>query len=363
MIQQAWDSFLDFISQFVIPDWGGLIALLPVFITILVVLWFIRTIYVYATIGPRRVREPRLKPVAPDDVHMPGPTYGPIYVGIATFFLFLGLVFGGWWIVLGIAALVVATLYWGREALADYDHVAGTHPIVVDQTWEGPPPGVHVPGPTFRPFLVSLGLGLLFLGLVFGGWILLAGLAFTIVTLLGWLNDARKEYRKVVEADTTGHIENLPAPSWPKTLLWTMAITLVVAIVFDQGWLPPRDASGGEPGGSPGPSGAPPGSGGPPPSGGPPGGITIVASRVKFDLTTINAPANTLFTITLDNQDEGTPHDVDILDEGGAKVFDGHDFEGIKTETYEVPGLEPGTYRFECSIHPALMVGDLIAGP
>ena len=94
MIEQAWDSFLDFISQFVIPDWGGLIALLPVFITILVVLWFARMIYVYATIGPTRVREPRQKPVQPDGVHMPGPTYGPILVGAATFLLFLGLVFG-----------------------------------------------------------------------------------------------------------------------------------------------------------------------------------------------------------------------------------------------------------------------------
>ena len=362
MIEQAWTSLLDFASQFVIPDWGGLIALLPVFITILVVLWLIRTVYVYATIGPRRVRAARVKPLPPEDVHMPGPTYGPILVGAATFLLFLGLVFGGWWILIGLVALVAALLYWGREALDDYDHVAGTHAAVVPHDWEGPPPGVHVPGPTFRPFLVSLGLGILFLGLVFGGWILLVGLVFTVVTLLGWLNDARKEYRKVVEADTTGHIENLPPPSWPKTVLWAMAITLVVAIVFDQGWLPPRETSGGEPGGSPAPSGGPPGSGGPPPSGGEPG-ITIVAKNVKFDKTTINAPANELFTITFDNEDEGTPHDVDILDEGGAKVFDGHDFEGIKTETYEVPGLEPGTYKFECSIHPALMSGDLIAGP
>ena len=350
MIEQAWTSFLDFISQFVIPDWGGLIALLPVFLTILIVLWFVRTIYVHATIGPRRVREPRQKPAAPEGLHMPGPTYGPIYVGAATFFLFLGLVFGGWWIVIGIAALVVALLYWGREALADFDHVAGTHPSVVEHTFEGPPPGVHVPGPTFRPFLVSLGLGLLFLGLVFGGWILLVGVVFTIVTLLGWLNDARKEYRKVVEADHTGHIDNLPAPSWPTTILWTMAITLVVAIVLDQGWLPPRDASGGEPGGSPAPSASAP------------AGITVVAQDVKFDVSTINAPAQAPFEITLDNRD-AAPHDIDILDPDGALVFDGKDFPGPKVEVYNVPELEPGTYKFQCSIHPALMFGDLIAGP
>jgi hypothetical protein len=33
-IQRIWQSFLDFISMFVIPDWGGLIELLPVFLVL-----------------------------------------------------------------------------------------------------------------------------------------------------------------------------------------------------------------------------------------------------------------------------------------------------------------------------------------
>ena len=33
-IQQGWSSFLDFLSKIVIPDWPGLIALLPVFVLI-----------------------------------------------------------------------------------------------------------------------------------------------------------------------------------------------------------------------------------------------------------------------------------------------------------------------------------------
>lgn len=356
MIEQAWSSLLEFASQFVIPDWGGLIALLPVFVTILVILYLIRMVYVYATIGPRRVREPRIHPVAPADVHMPGPTYGPILVGIATFILFAGVVFGGWLIALGLIALLASLLYWGREALRDYDHVADTHPTVVPPPNDTPPPGVHVPGPTFRPFLVSLGLGLLFAGIVFGGWLLVIGLVFTIATSLGWLNDARKEYRKVVEADQTGHIENLPSPSWPKRLLWSMVILLVVAVVLDQGWLPPKSATGGEPGASPGPSGAPG-------SGGPPEGITVVAQNVAFNVKTIKAPAEVPFKITFDNQDAGTPHDIDILDASGGKVFDGKDFPGVKTEIYDVAPLAPGDYTFECSIHPALMNGTLTAGP
>jgi plastocyanin/uncharacterized membrane protein len=357
VIEQAWSSLLNWASQFIIPDWGGLIALLPVFIAVIVILIIARLIYAYATIGPKRVRQSRRKPVPPEGVHLPGPTYAPIFGAIGTFFLLLGLVFGGLWILVGLVALVLALLFWGREALKDYDHVAETYPAIVATAASTPPAGVHVPPPTFRPFMVALGLGMLFLGLVFPGWILLFGVIFTIVPLLGWLIDAGKEYRHTVEADQTGHIRNEPAPTWPRRLLWAMGILLVVAVVFTQGWFPPRSASGETPGGSPGPSGAP-ASGGPPP-----GGITVIAKDVKFNVAKIDAPAGGPFKITFENQDAGTPHDVDILDASGKKVFDGKDFPGVATQTYDVPALQAGTYKFECSIHPALMNGELVAGP
>ena len=56
---------------------------------------------------------------------------------------------------------------------------------------------------------------MLMLGLVFGGWLLAAGRHRAVATLVGWLVDARKEYVKAVEADTTGHLESLPAPRTP----------------------------------------------------------------------------------------------------------------------------------------------------
>ena len=67
-----------------------------------------------------------------------------------------------------------------------------------------------MPGPSFRPFLGAIGTGMLMLGLVFGGWLLAAGVIALIATLVGWLVDARKEYVKAVEADRTGHLESLP---------------------------------------------------------------------------------------------------------------------------------------------------------
>ena len=290
---------------------------------------------------------------------MPGPTYAPLYGAIGTFLLVLGLVFGGPTLVIGLVVLVLSLLYWGREALVDYDHVAGDHPQLAPIEHPGPPPGVHMPGPSFRPILASLGLFVLFAGLVFGGWILAVGVLFTIAALLGWLNDARKEYKQVVRADSTGHLENDPAPGWPKTVVSVFAFLLVVSVALNAGWFPPRSAAGGsgEPGGSAAPSGGPPGSGGPGP-----GGISIIASGVKFDQATLAAPADAPFKITLDNKDASTPHDVDFLDEGGAKVYDMKDFPGIAVKTFDVPPLKAGAYKFECSIHPSLMTGTLTVG-
>jgi cytochrome c oxidase subunit 2 len=99
----------------------------------------------------------------------------------------------------------------------------------------------------------------------------------------------------------------------------------------------------------------------PAPSGGASAGPTIdlAAQNVKFDKTDLTAPANAPFTIHFDNRDAGTAHDVDILDAGGTKVFDGKDFPGPAVQDYGVGQLPAGTYKFECSIHPALMFGTL----
>jgi cytochrome c oxidase subunit 2 len=87
--------------------------------------------------------------------------------------------------------------------------------------------------------------------------------------------------------------------------------------------------------------------------------IDVAAQNVKFDKADLSAPADTAFTIHFDNRDAGTNHDVDILDAGGAKLFDGKDFPGPAVQDYGVGPLKAGTYKFECSIHPALMFGTL----
>jgi plastocyanin len=354
LLQDIWNGILDLTKLLVIPDWGALIALLPVFTGVLVVVYFLGRVLQYRRLGARRRRPGRIKPVTPPGIHMPGPTYAPFFAAIGTFLLLAGLVFNGPLLVLGLIALVVTTLYWGREGLADYDHVAGDHPQLPAVVHPGPPPGVHMPGPSFRPILAALGLFIVFAGLVFGGWVLAVGVIFTIVSLLGWLNDARKEYRQVVRAETTGHLENEPAPGWPRTLLWVFTALTIASVALTAGWLPPRSVAGGTagPGGSAAPSGGPVGPGGP-------GGVAITASGIKFDVTTLKAPADKPFKITFDNKDDKINHDVDILDATGAKVFDMKDFTGPAVKTVDVPALKAGTYKFECSIHPVQMNGEL----
>ena len=210
-----------------------------------------------------------------------------------------------------------------------------------------------MPGPSFRPFLGAIGTFLLLLGLVFGGWLLLAGVIALILTLVGWLVDALGEYDKTVEADRTGHLQNLPRPRVPKALLWTITIVVAVAFVVQVGWLPPSSANGGSARSRcvrrPGRLGRPAGpahradpavgrSGG---SGAPPGGgtgdVSVTAKNVTFVETTLELPADKSFTISFDNEDPGTPTTSSSRTRPALPVFKGEIFSGVDDEDLRCP--------------------------
>ncbi len=107
------------------------------------------------------------------------------------------------------------------------------------------------------------------------------------------------------------------------------------------------------PGQSPGASGNPAPSG---QVGGSPvpatGQVTITAQGIAYTTPTVEAAAGKPFSILFDNEDAGTPHNVDIQDSSGASKFKGAIFNGVAQQTYNVPALDAGTYKFVCDVHP-----------
>ncbi len=367
MLEQLWNGILEVLSQLVIPDWGVLVSLaLPVGTVVLVAIGLIWIFGRLMTAPPARRGIQRQAPRTPAGIHMPGPSFAPIFAAVGTFLLLLGLVFGGVTVLLGATALILTLLYWLAEGLRLYDRdIRSTRTIVPSRDDAAPPPGIHMPGPSFRPILAALGTGLLFLGLVFGGLLLLVGVIGLVLGLVGWLSDARGEYAKAVEADRTGHLESLPAPRTPARLLTTLAVLVVVATVLQSGVLT-GSASGGGPDGSAGPpasaeppAGASPGGpsgearasgepGGPPPT----ADVTVEATGVAFVQTSWAGPADRQFTLALVNNDAGVPHNVALSDASGADAWTGDIFNGVETRVYDVPALPAGQYTFICSVHP-----------
>jgi mono/diheme cytochrome c family protein/plastocyanin len=82
--------------------------------------------------------------------------------------------------------------------------------------------------------------------------------------------------------------------------------------------------------------------------------VKVVASGIAFTTPTITAPAGKAFVIDFDNQDAGTPHNIQIKDSTGAVQFSGATFNGVATQAYQVPALAAGTYPFQCTVHPTM---------
>jgi plastocyanin len=351
--QTLLDTLLGVAAVFITPNWNGLLALFPVFLAILFIAWFAFTTRKWATAGPRRRAPARVAPVTPPTVHMPGGSTAPIIVAVGAFALFAGLVIGGAALGIGAVILVITLLAWFREAVRDYDHLEAV-PQLPAIIHEGPPPGVHMPGPSIRPLMAALGAFALFAGLVFGGWVLVLAVVFLVWTLLGWLVDFTAEYRKVEDADRSGHLENIPARPLPMRALQVFAVAFVLLGAWQLGIIPP---AGSATAGGPGASGAPAGSGGPAASGGgggaPPGALPVTAKNIEYDVKTLEVAAGKPFTIFFKNDDApSVPHDIDLRSGDGSQLIkDQPTINGGTSQAYQYDALQPGTYQYICSVH------------
>lgn len=90
--------------------------------------------------------------------------------------------------------------------------------------------------------------------------------------------------------------------------------------------------------------------------------VTVTAKNIKFDKDCLAAPAGQPFTLTLDNKDNGIPHNVAIFRDPAMsdRLFSGETFNGEKRVTYNVPALPAGDYHFHCDAHPDLMEGTFV---
>jgi plastocyanin len=113
-------------------------------------------------------------------------------------------------------------------------------------------------------------------------------------------------------------------------------------------------------------SSAPAGGGG---GGGAPSGPTttpkVVAKGIKFDVKSLTLKANSTINVSLDNLDTGVPHtftvwksQADAQNSNTAnQVADTGPFTGTKQFSFKTG--PPGTWYFDCTIHPTSMFGTI----
>ena len=95
--------------------------------------------------------------------------------------------------------------------------------------------------------------------------------------------------------------------------------------------------------------------------GAPSGSVSIVAQGLAFNTDSISLSANTATTLSWDNEDAGTPHNLTIYqdsslpaDTSAKKLFTFEPVPGVSKKDFTIPGLPAGTYVFQCDVHPTM---------
>ena len=62
-----------------------------------------------------------------------------------------------------------------------------------------PPPGeeIHLPGPSLQPLLVTVGITVALIGVTFSLTMVIAGTILTVVTIIRWVADVRRDIEEL----------------------------------------------------------------------------------------------------------------------------------------------------------------------
>jgi plastocyanin len=137
----------------------------------------------------------------------------------------------------------------------------------------------------------------------------------------------------------------------------------VHSLVEEEAGGPQGEPGAAPPAETPSPGESPAAEESPPPPEQPGGGgvVAITAQNTAFDTSTIDLPPEQQVTISFTNNDP-LPHNLSIYTAaGGEPVFQGEVVTGPTTVEYSVVTPPPGTYYFQCDVHPQ-MNGNVAVG-
>jgi plastocyanin len=88
--------------------------------------------------------------------------------------------------------------------------------------------------------------------------------------------------------------------------------------------------------------------------------LEISSPSTSFDTNCLVAPAGEKFTVTYHQDDATVGHNIDFMDQPGGKELAKTEVKvGPATEPVPLPPLDPGSYYFQCDVHPDQMNGTL----
>ena len=90
--------------------------------------------------------------------------------------------------------------------------------------------------------------------------------------------------------------------------------------------------------------------------------VPVAANNLAFDTDQLELPAGGEVVILFENQ-EAVPHNLSVYTSpGGEALFQGEVVSGPTEVEYRFPAPAPGSYHFQCDLHPTTMSGTVTVG-